>query len=146
MVTIQPFIFNEAKGQLGVGGRHKASLNKILLEVCMLPFWDLGEKNRNQFEHYHILDGFPFEELQKTPTSLIQKCFQTIAKNYAVMLAGGETTSRCFSREEPILGIFSLAFNERDWEGSWFKTKMRVPALGVHLPKNKLTNLRVPSP
>lgn len=64
------------------------------------------EKNRSQFEHYHILDEFSFEELHKTPTSQIQS-FQKIAKDCAVLLAGGKTTSRCFSREEPILEAIS---------------------------------------
>lgn len=116
MVTIQPFIFSEAKGQLGVGDATRSAWIKYYLKSVYCHFEILG-KNRNQFEHYHILNEFPFEKLQKTPTSLIQKYFQNIAKDCAVMLAG-ETTSRCFSWEEPILGIFSLAFNEKDWGGS----------------------------
>lgn len=82
---------------------HGVSLNNIFLEfICVLSFWDLvgREKNRKQFEQYHILDEFPFEELQKTPTNQIQS-FERIAKDCTVLLAEGETTSRCFSREEP---------------------------------------------
>lgn len=112
MVTIQLFIFSEAKGQLGVRGAIRSAWIKYYLKSVYCHFEILGG-NRNQFEHYHILDEFPFEKLQKTTTSLIQKCFQKIAKDYSVMLAGEETTSRCFSREEIILEIFFLGIQ---WE------------------------------
>lgn len=114
MVTIQPFIFSETKGQLE---GHEVSLNNRFLEViCVFPFWDLVKKQANL--NTCILDEFPFEELQKTPTSQMQRSFQKIAKDCAVLPAGGETTSRCFSREELILGKYSWALGERDWEGS----------------------------
>lgn len=128
MVTIQSFICSEAKGQLE---GHEVSLNNRFLEViCVFPFGDLVEKKKKKQKPIWTVLHFgwyPFEELQKTPTSQIHWRSQKIAKDCTVLLAKGETTSRCFSREEPILGNYSWPFSERAWEGSSFRTKMREP-------------------
>lgn len=80
MVTIQPFIFNEAKGQLGVGGYHKVSLNKILLEVCMLPFWDLGEKIETNLNTTTFWMGFHLRSSRKLPQVRFRSVFRRLPK------------------------------------------------------------------